>query len=116
NKWLSEGRIQEKSATPEKIGGPSIIRKAYNFGRAATRHVATGARNVSDEDYQARLSVCRDCPSCDLQKLVCRQKSCGCYLTKKARWESERCPLGKWPTLGAAAPATQEPPRPITFA
>ena len=76
---------------------PSLLRKAANFGKAVVKHVADGGKHVSDEVYLARLSVCANCPSLDPEKLRCKEQTCVCRLKTKARWQSESCPLGKWP-------------------
>lgn len=76
---------------------PGLARKGVNFGRAVARHVADGRRKASSEIYEQRLAVCSACPSCDLERMVCRESACGCRLRIKASWNSERCPLGKWP-------------------
>ena len=78
--------------------GPGLLRKAANFGKAVVKHVADGGKHVSDEVYLARLSVCANCPSLDPERMRCLEKSCGCRLKVKARWRSEACPLGKWPS------------------
>ncbi len=76
---------------------PGLLRKAANFGKAVARHVADGGRKVSHQVLLARLEACKACPSCDTTRMVCRERSCGCFVTTKAAWRSERCPLGKWP-------------------
>ena len=76
--------------------GPGMGRRVLNFGRALVRHALDGARTVSDKVFEDRLEICRDCASCDLEKMVCREKACGCQIASKARWRSETCPLGKW--------------------
>jgi len=78
---------------------PGPIRKAANLGRAVVRHAVDGARKLNDNEYEARLAVCRNCPSCDVERMVCREVRCGCFLRKKARWRSENCPLGQWPEV-----------------
>lgn len=75
------------------------IRKAARFGRALARHAADGFRKLNDEDYDRRIAVCRACPSCDVERLVCREVSCGCFLRRKARWRSESCPRDQWPEV-----------------
>lgn len=82
----------------EHANEPGLIRRAVNFGSALVRHAADGLRHVSDEEYAARLKVCEVCSSCDLERFVCREPACGCQLRTKARWQSENCPLGKWPS------------------
>jgi hypothetical protein len=77
---------------------PGLLRKAANFGKAVVMHVADGGKHVSDEVYLARLSVCANCPSFDPEKLRCKERTCGYRLKTKARWRSESCPQGKWPS------------------
>jgi hypothetical protein len=83
--------------TTDDTTPPGPIRKAANLGIAVVRHVADGVRKLNDADYEARLTVCRKCPSCDVERMVCREVRCGCFLRRKARWRSESCPLDKWP-------------------
>ena len=83
--------------TTDDTTEPGLIHKAANLGHAVVRHVLDGARKLSDDEYEARLTVCRQCPSCDIERMVCREVRCGCFLRKKAGWRSERCPLDQWP-------------------
>lgn len=87
-------------AHPEQ--GPGLLQKAANLGKAVARHVADGGKHVNDEVYLARLAICADCPSFDPERTSCKQKTCGCRVKNKARWRSENCPLGKWPSPGGA--------------
>ena len=79
--------------------GPGLLQKAVNLGKAVVRHVVDGSRKVSDEVYLARLAICSDCPSLEPTRFSCKEQSCGCRLTAKARWRSEDCPLKKWPVV-----------------
>ena len=83
---------------------PGLLRKAVNFSRAVSRHIADGARKVGQENYEQRLAICRACPSCDVPRMVCRERRCGCRLPVKARWRSESCPRGKWPAVAREEP------------
>jgi hypothetical protein len=84
--------------TPDsRLEGPGLLRKAANFGKAVVKHVADGGKQVTEEVYLARLSVCANCPSLDPVKLRCKERTCGCRLKTKARWHYETCPLKKWP-------------------
>ena len=85
--------------------GPGLIQRALNLGKAVTRHVVNRGRVVDDESFHARLAICRECSSCDTDRLVCRHPACGCFLNIKARWQSESCPLAKWPDI-TAEPST----------
>lgn len=80
----------------DESSGPGLLQRAWNFSRAAVRHIADAGREVDECTREKRLAVCRDCPDCDTERFVCRHQSCGCFLNIKARWESEDCPAGKW--------------------
>ncbi len=97
---------EEIADEPTTPAGPGLLQRAWNFGNAVGRHLADGRRQVSDDELEARLAVCRKCSSCDLAAMICREPTCGCYLSIKARWQSEDCPLKKWPT--PAAPTAAE--------
>ncbi len=47
---------------------------------------------ASDEEYAARLAVCRECRFLD--HATCMQ--CGCYAEVRALKRSVRCPAKKW--------------------
>ena len=79
--------------------GPGLARRAVNFGTAVVRHAANGLQQVNTAAFEARIRICQNCSSCDSDRMVCLQPSCGCSLTIKARWASEDCPLGLWPNL-----------------
>ena len=93
---FSAADLEEVTADSSVHSMPSLARRIVNFGVAGTRHVMNGLRHVSDADFDARLQVCRNCSSCDVEQMICREQSCGCYLHAKARWESEACPRGLW--------------------
>jgi hypothetical protein len=85
---------------------PGLLQKTINFAEAAARHLANGCRQVSDEVYERRISMCRACPSLDAEHMMCREFDCGCWVERKARWASEECPLQKW---RRDEPVTQPP-------
>ena len=94
---LTTSESVSESAEQEPCAGPGLVRRAVNFGKAVVRHAANGMQQVDQATYDARLALCTQCPSCDIARLVCLQPDCGCALSVKARWASERCPVGKWP-------------------
>lgn len=47
---------------------------------------------ASDEDYNSRLKVCKECDY--LADGMCR--ACGCYVEYRAVKAREKCPYGKW--------------------
>ena len=76
--------------------GPGIGHRIWNFLLAIKRHLQNWARKVPRKVYRERISHCKSCSSLDVGRMVCREKQCGCFITLKAKWASEACPLGKW--------------------
>tara|TARA_Y100000310_G_scaffold302473_1_gene339840 strand:- start:197 stop:628 length:432 start_codon:yes stop_codon:yes gene_type:complete len=68
---------------------------ALNFIKAVSRHIVDGGRKVSKKIFKKRLEECDKCVF--HKKNRCSHMQCGCVLTKKARWKSEDCPIGRWP-------------------
>jgi len=81
------------------VQSPGLLQRAANLGQALVRHAADGLQTVGDATYEHRLATCRQCELCDLARMVCRHTDCGCWLTVKARWASETCPVQKWNVL-----------------
>jgi hypothetical protein len=94
-RWQEHG-LARATVSANAGDGPGLARKAVRFAGALWRHVRDRRRQVDDQAYEVRLAVCRACPSCDLARMVCRERACGCRLRVKARWRSEVCPLGNW--------------------
>lgn len=86
------------SADPQK---PGLIQRAMNFARAATEHIRTGRKLVSDEERTLRLATCNACEL--FADGICSHPDCGCPMKAKRGfidalgWASKKCPLGKWP-------------------
>lgn len=98
----------EPAASTDAANGPGLLQRAWNLGKAVTRHVADGGKQVDDSTFEARLAICRECPSCDTARMVCRDPNCGCFLNIKARWQSENCPQLKWPAIPIPDPLTPQ--------
>ena len=71
---------------------PNIGRKALNFGRALVRHAADGFERVDDKTLATRTEACNGCPANSDGE--CRL--CGCVISLKVTWRSERCPMELW--------------------
>lgn len=69
------------------------IDKIVNLATAITKRVKSDFKNTSKEVFEARLKICNDC---QYKTKDWRCDQCGCYLSVKAKWESETCPVGKW--------------------
>ena len=67
--------------------------RVINFLKAIAKYIRFGKR-VSINDYIYRLTVCETCNHLDNEKWSC--KECGCYLDKKAKMNTEKCPNDKW--------------------
>jgi hypothetical protein len=100
---IGPGQSGSDPDSPGTSEMPGLARRTGNFATAIVRHAMSGFQRVDDPQYEARLAICVDCPSCDLSTMVCREKSCGCYLKLKARWQSEECPRGLWTAVLSAS-------------
>jgi hypothetical protein len=72
----------------------NIAKKVKNFTKAIVRHASNNFRRVTQEEYNERMSMCGKCDYRDDK--ICSHMKCGCYIARKAWWESENCPDGKW--------------------
>lgn len=102
----------------DKPSLPSVARMAWNYAKAVTAHVTSGAKAAEEQLFNARLDVCALCE----QRVDNRCAVCGCYLDEspagtsgKAIWLESECPLGRWPAtipvptaVSQAAPPTPD--------
>lgn len=56
------------------------------------RQTLPPGQKSSDEEYQRRLTLCRECK--ELMNGVCGQ--CGCYVEMRAAAKKMRCPFSHW--------------------
>ncbi|QDU39657.1 hypothetical protein Mal4_40030 [Maioricimonas rarisocia] len=94
-------QLWEQGRGPGQLrpGEPGLATQVVNFGRAVLKHVANGRNQADTAVVAARLAACENCDSLDGLRRVCREPDCGCFVDRKARWESEDCPRGRWPAL-----------------
>lgn len=78
----------------ESKNEPTFVNKALNFSKSVVKHVATGAKNSSEEESAKRMSICESCDRFDKINRTCL--SCGCFLDLKVKWQTSECPLRKW--------------------
>ncbi|HEY9705572.1 MAG TPA: hypothetical protein V6C58_24250 [Allocoleopsis sp.] len=76
---------------------PSFITMLTNFAKAATDHIKAGLPKTSDEEKKQRAAICDTCEELDREQYRCNK--CGCFLSFKASWRDQDCPLNKWPKL-----------------
>ena len=67
--------------------------RIIRFLKALIKYMRCG-RRVQIDEYIRRLIVCKDCKNFNNAKWSCEK--CGCYLTKKAKMNTEKCPDDKW--------------------
>lgn len=97
----ADPRYHELLAGGPEPTEPSLLQKAASLASAVVRHAADGFQNVPAEEYEARLATCRKCEHylTDYHPEE-RCGKCGCGLSgvvlAKAKWRSEKCPVGKW--------------------
>jgi hypothetical protein len=71
--------------------------RAFDGLRGIAKAIS-GVDRASEETIEARLAVCRSCPSGLFRDGVCdsRGGGCGCLLRYKVRLASESCPKSHW--------------------
>jgi hypothetical protein len=88
---LSGQSIQKQTLPPFK-------QMVQNVGQSVVRNVQSvvdgNALNVSDNEKDRRLSICRSCEFFIKEQERCSK--CGCYMAIKTYLKAESCPVGKW--------------------
>jgi len=69
---------------------PSIFKQVFNFGKAVSKYISSGLEDVSQKEYNRRLMICSKCEH--VNEVFDKCLICGCKLTIKAKWATERCP------------------------
>lgn len=63
-----------------------------HFIKDLGRYVQTKFKNVSDNEYYRRLSICKSCDHYSNGKCLL----CKCFMIIKARGETWKCKINKW--------------------
>ena len=69
------------------------MKRIFRFIKALWRYMWYG-NMVSFDTYITRLNSCKGCKYVNKEKWTC--DNCGCYLVKKCKMSTEKCPTGKW--------------------
>jgi len=69
---------------------PSMFQMLRTFSKEVVKYVASGAQNVTAEDYADRLDSCNKCPHIKKERMRCGL--CGCLVEHKAKWKTTVCP------------------------
>jgi hypothetical protein len=87
--YLSRESRKELKIPPAKT-------QAVNLIKAVAKRVKN-FKNVTAEQKEERLKICKGCEYFSPKKGRCTK--CGCLTKLKAGWLSENCPVNKWPEL-----------------
>ena len=82
-----EKRRPCKKCFLKELGDKDLLEQV----RAAIEKLPTDSK-VSEEEYEKRLNVCRNCDY--LNEATCN--ACGCYAELRAAAVSGKCPYSKW--------------------
>ena len=89
---------------------PSLLQKAANFATSTARHVAAGMPQCTQEQIDARFTICQGCQFFDGR--ACTKYECPVVREKafvsKLSWASEKCPAGKWGPVDASDTVVSE--------
>jgi hypothetical protein len=51
-------------------------------------------KKIKADLAQHRFDICKGCP--ELIQITSQCKKCGCFMAVKTKFESAKCPIGKW--------------------
>lgn len=81
----------------KKMPLPTIVEQVQTLGAEGMQWATAGFPTTTEEEYQARLEICKTCPQYDAEQKRC--SACGCFVEKAARMATKDCPDKKWPEL-----------------
>lgn len=77
---------------------PPLSQRVLHFMRSLKDHARQGLEQCSQDEIDARLAICQECPS--FTGTHCQECGCACSgrskFFNKLAWKSEKCPLEKW--------------------
>lgn len=77
----------------DRFKRPNIIKKGINFVKATIEHNKKGKKPTEETLHRLRLDICNSCDHGDNEHCFV----CGCSIPLKAVWQSNNCPVHKWP-------------------
>jgi hypothetical protein len=69
------------------------MKRVFRFIKALWRYIWYGEK-VTFDQFTYRMEICKNCPDVKKDNWTCG--ICGCYLDKKLKMSTEKCPKGKW--------------------
>jgi hypothetical protein len=74
------------------------IKLLFNLTEAAAstlkKAITDGVIIANEEKIDRRINLCFNCTAFEKEQVRC--KLCGCFMKTKVRFETSRCPAGKW--------------------
>lgn len=94
----NQSKIQELSSSNKNLPMPSTGQMIRNIGGSIVKNIQSVAAgnplNISEDEKEKRLNICRSCEFFELSDERCSK--CGCYLKIKTYLKAEKCPVGRW--------------------
>lgn len=93
---------EDHKALVEKYSAPGLMTMARTSGFSMKQWIENGGQVVTQEQYDARLDVCKGCEFWKGNAMINggRCMKCGCFTKFKLRMATEKCPIDKWgPTI-----------------
>lgn len=69
------------------------MKRIFRFIKSVCKYIIYGHR-VNIYEYSIRIRECASCDDLNDDKWMC--KICGCYVDKKCKMSTEKCPKNKW--------------------
>lgn len=85
--------------------GPGVVQRVMNYGKAVAKYHCNRGYKLPLEIVDERKSVCHTCNNYDAKLDRCQHRKCGCTISKKVTWSTEKCPQGHWLPVFGPAPA-----------
>lgn len=73
---------------------PNLFKKIKSFIKSFLKHWWAGSPEVSKRKFKQRMNICRGCEFYNKSGNSCNK--CGCNLSVKAKWKTQKCPINKW--------------------
>jgi hypothetical protein len=70
------------------------LQNIQSFTNSLINYTSSGFKNASKELTKNRLDICKSCENFNSSNTTCN--ICGCFLSIKTIWSTEKCPIDKW--------------------
>lgn len=109
--YISPQTLHQVMQKPDPLPKKKSLLKKITHAAKSVAQTSVGLHRVSQEQYNARIQTCAQCPGGHVEfkngkpfscgpLLGDKPKTCGCNIPSKARDIREDCPNGYWPTIG----------------